>query len=85
MIDRIFWLASCLFFDYLPNFCPSHGVLSRGGSYAEVTADDISFFRETIPGSGVLTSDDDDLASYNVDWLGTGVAECSADRAGRAL
>lgn len=40
------------------------------GNFAELTDDDIRFFKETIPGAGVLTAEDD-LAGYNMDWLGT--------------
>lgn len=42
------------------------------GAYAEVTVDDLRYFREVLGKGGVITAEDGEgLEAYNVDWLGT--------------
>lgn len=40
------------------------------GDFGSLTTADIEFFKKLLNNPGQVLTDDDDLISYNIDWMG---------------
>lgn len=61
---------SAQFYSFCRNASAAAAIpVTRDCRFAEVSADDVSFFEQTLGPSGVIT-DSADLEAYNADWMG---------------
>ena len=66
-----FSVASSRSLSSLPAFTHDRYPHLQRGRYAQLDNDDVTYFRQLLPGVGHVITDKDDLEIYNVDWLKT--------------